>query len=498
MGAVGRLLLVLGTVSDVHGYVSFQSAIPNGGSVRRNGQPWPGVGHVEASGGPSPKNLFGDDFIDAGHAWTVALCRLDSDGDGQTNGMELGDPECTWVRGGAPNRTTHISHPGYSDSTTSWVPGQTASPTPAPAPPPGSPAGQVGAAADLPLGGAGEADVRLSFRAVGTDSVELTVSLDRRAWLGFGISAGGTVSMNGNGQGSDVVVCTEGEVRRYWVTSKSVPSDYLVVPESACTQEGASTTLTFTRKIAAENNRQRALLPGTAQQTIFAYGEDGEASLAFHQGRFGGQAVDFGTGAVEELGRKSAPVQLFLHLALMSVAWGGLLPFGAVAANRLRDVPGAEKGAWFRLHVGIQSAGWVLQLLGFGAALWYCQFHARHLASAHSWLGLFITAIGVLQPVNAALRPHPTQPKSRGRIAFEVVHKGLGWLALLTGVINILLGILTAARNGHGPAVLGTAGALAAPLLTSVVVFFVFAAVRPNNSISRWLVAAGPRENQAA
>ncbi|VDP67653.1 unnamed protein product [Echinostoma caproni] len=40
------------------------------------------------------------------------LCKLDSDGDGLTNGEELGDPECTWTNGMQPNRTTNLSHPG--------------------------------------------------------------------------------------------------------------------------------------------------------------------------------------------------------------------------------------------------------------------------------------------------------------------------------------------------------------------------------------------------
>ncbi|KAH3782925.1 hypothetical protein DPMN_160849 [Dreissena polymorpha] len=35
----------------------------------------------------------------------------DSDGDGKTNGAELGDPTCAWVKGGVP--TGHATgHPG--------------------------------------------------------------------------------------------------------------------------------------------------------------------------------------------------------------------------------------------------------------------------------------------------------------------------------------------------------------------------------------------------
>lgn len=47
--------------------------------------------------------------------WTVALCQMDSDGDGRTNGEELGDPNCTWTtNSGKMNTTAGITHPGNS------------------------------------------------------------------------------------------------------------------------------------------------------------------------------------------------------------------------------------------------------------------------------------------------------------------------------------------------------------------------------------------------
>lgn len=70
-------------------------------------------------------NSFGDsvfasmDYVtaDAGGmpVWSE-LCGGDSDGDGQTNGQELGDPCCTWQEGQSAPRTTDISNPGDSTS----------------------------------------------------------------------------------------------------------------------------------------------------------------------------------------------------------------------------------------------------------------------------------------------------------------------------------------------------------------------------------------------
>lgn len=37
---------------------------------------------------------------------------MDSDGDGRTNGQELGDPNCLWKEGTIPDFVTGITHPG--------------------------------------------------------------------------------------------------------------------------------------------------------------------------------------------------------------------------------------------------------------------------------------------------------------------------------------------------------------------------------------------------
>ena len=47
------------------------------------------IGHVDPAGGGA-ENTYGDDFHKAGKKWTMALCTKDSDGDGLTNGLELG------------------------------------------------------------------------------------------------------------------------------------------------------------------------------------------------------------------------------------------------------------------------------------------------------------------------------------------------------------------------------------------------------------------------
>ncbi|XP_061169062.1 temptin-like [Saccostrea echinata] len=62
----------------------------------------------------SERNAFGIDFSSNNHNWT-AICPIDSDGDGRSNGKEMGDPNCEWT----PSVTltlTAVSHPGYPET----------------------------------------------------------------------------------------------------------------------------------------------------------------------------------------------------------------------------------------------------------------------------------------------------------------------------------------------------------------------------------------------
>mmetsp|Transcript_26077 Transcript_26077/g.82493 ORF Transcript_26077/g.82493 Transcript_26077/m.82493 type:complete len:465 (-) Transcript_26077:42-1436(-) len=69
------------------------------------------LGHQNKNGG-GPLNLFGQDFRRHHFKWSLQLCLSDADGDGEPNGVELGDPCCTWREGEKPSRSYSLSHPG--------------------------------------------------------------------------------------------------------------------------------------------------------------------------------------------------------------------------------------------------------------------------------------------------------------------------------------------------------------------------------------------------
>eukprot|EP00873_Tetraselmis_striata_P018364 jgi/Tetstr1/438628/TSEL_027179.t1 len=115
---LAAVLLILGEPADCRS--NYRVRVPNGFCV-----PNPdGSGACRAFGhtgcnleGGGNRNPFGTAFEAAGLRWTVELCRADSDGDGLTNGEELGDPECTWTEGSeALSQSALISHPGFASS----------------------------------------------------------------------------------------------------------------------------------------------------------------------------------------------------------------------------------------------------------------------------------------------------------------------------------------------------------------------------------------------
>ncbi|KAJ0406796.1 hypothetical protein ATCC90586_000849 [Pythium insidiosum] len=63
--------------------------VPNGGALPR-------LLGVDDETGEGELNAFGEAFKRSRYIWTTTLCEEDTDGDGQTNGQELGDPCCSW------------------------------------------------------------------------------------------------------------------------------------------------------------------------------------------------------------------------------------------------------------------------------------------------------------------------------------------------------------------------------------------------------------------
>ncbi|CAJ1442851.1 unnamed protein product [Effrenium voratum] len=325
-----------------------------------------------------------------------------------------------------------------------------------------------------------------------TISVEVTYTSD--TWVGIGFPSTSALSMTGSGAGTDTFICSSGAVKRYWMTTYSVPSGGVDVAGSSCSFVSGVTTMSFSRAVAASGSQEVEVTPGTAQMVIWAHGiSAGATTLAYHgSGGRGGLMVDFatleGTGA-----SKSAGAVLFLHLILMALAWTVLLPWGVAIAKFTKLADHAAPGKWFRWHRKLQVSGVLLQLIGFVMAVWHVSENGIHFSSPHHFVGLVVFVLAMFQPVNAALRkcvdhPVPGQKKSTGRLIFEIVHKGSGYLAVVLGIANCWLGVALLLNQNYGAAEIAVAAALCGLGTASVLIYVVMSLIDKNNCISRGLV----------
>lgn len=116
MVRVLSLAVVAVALTSVSARPHLAAKIPNGSA---HSDPFSGLkcdafGHTDCVHG-GPRNDFGLDFKAAGFEWTKELCEMDSDGDGLTNGQEMGDPCCLWTpESSNPEgfRVTMLSNPG--------------------------------------------------------------------------------------------------------------------------------------------------------------------------------------------------------------------------------------------------------------------------------------------------------------------------------------------------------------------------------------------------
>lgn len=100
----------------------YPARIPNGPRGGSSGINCTYFGHLGCVPG-APRNPFGLAFEREGLQWTRQLCEEDSDGDGQTNGQELGDPCCIWSIGNDNVlRMSDLSHPGDPNIVNSAAP----------------------------------------------------------------------------------------------------------------------------------------------------------------------------------------------------------------------------------------------------------------------------------------------------------------------------------------------------------------------------------------
>lgn len=110
---IKKILLFLSLLIFSYAYPQYNGNVPNGNMIPPSAIL---LGHP--NGNTRQYTPFANSYVSNGRKWTRQLCVTDSDGDGQSNGLEMGDPCCKWVVGTQPLFTTDLSDPNNPTSTT--------------------------------------------------------------------------------------------------------------------------------------------------------------------------------------------------------------------------------------------------------------------------------------------------------------------------------------------------------------------------------------------
>jgi hypothetical protein len=116
--AIGSAILIITGIAVSRPQFATSPRVPNIANVPGN-QTACQTCHVNSTGGP-PWNAFGEQVrsnLTSGQPDWTKIFNLDADGDGFTNGHELGDPDGKWTPGSVnPTPNSLVTHPGKADS----------------------------------------------------------------------------------------------------------------------------------------------------------------------------------------------------------------------------------------------------------------------------------------------------------------------------------------------------------------------------------------------
>lgn len=317
------------------------------------------------------------------------------------------------------------------------------------------------------------------------EDMEFEVVADTEGWLGFGFSRDGSMPGAGDGNLALITSTVSGRTFASWHamsghSSSSIigASQPLPLPHAqliSAEQVDGTTRMKLQVGKAADNVGCSASPPEAVlcadgpTRIIMAYHTSN--SFNFHGGNWISVAlsIDGSTVEIEKAG-PAVSTLIIAHAVLMAVAWLICAPCGVCIK---RHVSGPLS---FKTHMGFQICATMLTITGLVLAVKDRKTNFK--VSAHTGLGLALIGVVIVQAVNGLARPakkegsphtnndskDPQALPGTLRTAWEFLHKSIGWLLLIAGLVNCLLGSFKMSDRAD------KAGDDAAPLVVAAVV----------------------------
>jgi Eukaryotic cytochrome b561 len=260
----------------------------------------------------------------------------------------------------------------------------------------------------------------------GTITVEFT--FQEVGWVSFGTNP------NGKMIGGEVVIAKPNEPAsstnpgKYSMSGQSADAvtlmDAQTLLNASWTQGNGTTVLRYTKLLKEEGEIE--IFPDGSNTFIFAAGMGND--FADHGLRFGkvklsslaqcavpGQSGEnanpmSSNAASDASDSDSATASLWaLHGILMGAAWAILVPI-AVGCSLVRSILPVRPG-WFQLHMGANTAAFLLQTAAFGVAVYMTsQDNEGHFQGTHKSVGLAVYLVSFVQVLSGFFRPPLSRP----------------------------------------------------------------------------------------
>ncbi|KAI3907347.1 hypothetical protein MKW98_010697 [Papaver atlanticum] len=147
-------------------------------------------------------------------------------------------------------------------------------------------------------------------------------------------------------------------------------------------------------------------------------------------------SLDFQSGQQSSGGVDSRTKRRNVHGVLNAVAWGILMPVGAIAARYLR-VFNSMDPAWFYIHIATQTSAYIIGVAGWATGLKLGSESSGIQHNAHRNIGIALFVLGTLQVFALLLRP---KPDHKYRSYWNIYHRLTGCVVILLSIINIFKG----------------------------------------------------------
>lgn len=125
-----------------------------------------------------------------------------------------------------------------------------------------------------------------------------------------------------------------------------------------------------------------------------------------------------------------------VHGVLNTVAWGILLPLGALTARYLKVFKSADP-AWFYLHAFCQSSAYIVGVAGWGTGLKLGSDSPGIKFDKHRNIGITLFCLGTLQVFALLLRP---KKDHKYRLYWNIYHHSIGYAVIALSIANIFEG----------------------------------------------------------